>query len=231
MAVVALETCPECERLIANSAEHCPNCGASMGGKGWKKSEIISAVSAIIAAASAFCAFLILGIGVIQYKSSENWKERELVATQIKEFHADKINAAVMIMADYDPACIELFPHKKEVEDRYVEVDFETIIRSFEKEKDFSEIEFEVRKYFEHFLQSLSRFDYYVLFGTIKPGDLCEFGYVVGIMKGNDNIRKMKLKNGGLDIAPFAKAVDDYLNRWEYWAVKDFLKRISDACG
>ena len=40
----------------------------------------------------------------------------------------------------------------------------------------------------------------------------------------------MKLKNTGDDIAPFAKAVHDYLTRWEYIDITEFERKIQKAC-
>jgi hypothetical protein len=59
------------------------------------------------------CLFL---FGILQYRSSENWKRSEFVAAQIKEFNSHKINHAVLLMMDYDPAHVELFPEKTNVE-------------------------------------------------------------------------------------------------------------------
>jgi hypothetical protein len=73
--------------------------------RGWEKSDVI-------AAASAVCAIAVFAFGIWQYRSSENWKRSEFVAAQIKEFNSDKINHAVLLMMDYDPARVELFPEK-----------------------------------------------------------------------------------------------------------------------
>jgi hypothetical protein len=72
---------------------------------GWEKSDII-------AAASAACAIAVFAFGIWQYRSSENWKRSEFVAAQINEFNSDKINNAVLLMMDCDPAHVELFPEK-----------------------------------------------------------------------------------------------------------------------
>ena len=197
--------------------------------RGWKKSDIISAVSALIAAVSAGGALLVFGLGVSQYRSSENWKRSEFVAAQIKEFNADKINQAVLLMMDYDPAPVELFPHKVNVKDRYVDVRFAMLVKAVGHEKDLSDAEFQVRIFFEHFLTSLSRFNYFLASGAIEPRELCaDFAYPVEPMTGT--AREMKLKNTGDDIAPFSKAVHDYLARWEYTDITEFEQKIQKAC-
>jgi hypothetical protein len=197
--------------------------------RGWTKSEIIAAVSALIAAVSAAGAILVFGLGVSQYRSSENWKRSEFVAEQIKEFNADKTNRAVLLMMDYDPARVELFPQKADVKDRYVEVNFAMLVKAIAHEKDLSDGEFQIRIFFEHFPTSLSRFNYFLTSGAIEPHELCaDFAYPVELMTGT--AREIKLKNTGEDIAPFSKAVHDYLTRWEYTDIKEFEQKIQKAC-
>jgi hypothetical protein len=196
---------------------------------GWTKSEKIAAFSAAIAAVSAAGAILVFGLGVSQYRASENWKRSEFVAAQIKEFNADKINRSVLLMMDYDPARVELFPEKTKVGDRYVDVEFRTLINAINKEKGTSEVEFQIRIYFEHLLTALSRFNYFLDSGAIEPKELCaDFSYPVELMTGT--AREMKLQNTGVDIAPFSKAVHDYLARWQYSDITNFLGRIQKAC-
>jgi hypothetical protein len=98
----------------------------------WEKSDVI-------AAASAACAIAVFAFGIWQYRSSENWKRSEFVAAQIKEFNSDKINHAVLLMMDYEPAHVELFPDKPNLADRYVDVNFDTLIKAIREEKGFTE--------------------------------------------------------------------------------------------
>jgi hypothetical protein len=188
----------------------------------WEKSDVI-------AAASAACAIAVFALGIWQYRSSENWKRSEFVAAQIKEFNSDKINHAVLLMMDYEPAHVELFPDKPNLADRYVDVNFDTLIKAIREEKGFTEAQFQVRIYFEHFLTSLARFEYFLESGAIEPQELCaDFGYPVELMTGT--AREMELKNTDVDIAPFLKAVQDYLTRWEFADIVDFQKKIQKAC-
>ena len=101
---MALVKCEHCGEQIAGNAEHCPKCGGIYTRKGWKRSDIISAIQATISGISAIIALGVLTYYFSQYRTTENWKKREFVATQIKEFHSDKINEAVLLMLDYDPA-------------------------------------------------------------------------------------------------------------------------------
>jgi len=188
----------------------------------WDHSNTISAVSAA-------CAILVFGFGIYQYGSSENWKRSEFVAAQIKEYNADRINQSVLLMMDYDPAHVELFPEKTNSTERYVDVQFEVLISAITKENKFTPVEMQIRQYFEHFLTSLSRFNYFITSGAIEPKELCaDFGYPIELLTGT--ARDMKLKNVGVDIAPFSKAVDEYLTRWDYKYVRDFMTNIQTAC-
>jgi hypothetical protein len=189
----------------------------------WQKSDVIAAVSAV-------CALAVFLFGILQYRSSENWKRAEFVAAQIKEFNSDKINHAVLVMMDYDPAHVELFPEKANAKDRYVDVKFGMLVKAIDQEQEFSEAEFQIKIYFEHFLTSLSRFNYFLDAGAIEPQELCaDFAYPVELMTGI--AREMKLKNTSVDIEPFSKAVSKYIARWEYTEIAEFEKRIQKACG
>jgi hypothetical protein len=190
--------------------------------RNWAKSDVIAALSAA-------CAIAVFLFGILQYRSSENWKRSEFVAAQIKDFNSDKINHAVLLMMDYDPARVELFPEKANLKDQYVDVKFAMLVKAIGQEKEFSDAEFQIRIFFEHFLTSLSRFNYFLASGAIEPQELCaDFAYPVELMTGT--AREMKLKNTGDDIAPFSKAVRDYLTRWEYTDIKEFEQRIQKAC-
>jgi hypothetical protein len=188
----------------------------------WAKSDVIATLSAA-------CAIAVFLFGILQYRSSENWKRSEFVAAQIKEFNSDKINNAVLLMMDYGPAHVELFPEKVNPKDRYVDVKFSMLVKAVGQEKEFSDAEFQVRIFFEHFLKSLSRFNYFLTSGAIEPQELCaDFAYPVELMTGT--AREMKLKNTGDDIAPFSKAVHDYLTRWQYTDINEFQEKIQKAC-
>jgi len=87
----------------------------------------------------------------------------------------------------------------------------------------------QVRVYFEHFLSSLSRFNNFLTSGAIEAKELCaDFSYPVELLTGT--AREMKLKNSGIDIAPFSKAVAAYIEHWNYTYVSDFMGKIQKAC-
>jgi hypothetical protein len=188
----------------------------------WQKSDVVGAMSAV-------CTVAVFMFGIWQYQGSENWKRSEFVAAQIKDFNSDKINQSVLLMMDYDPARVELFPDREKAEDRYVNIDFATLVRSIDKEVGVGDKEYQVRLYFEHFLTSMSRFNYFLASGAIEPKELCaDFGYPVDLMTGA--ARDMKLRNTGVDIAPFSNAVSGYLKRWQNTDIADFMRRIQKAC-
>ena len=152
-----------------------------------------------------------------------------VVANQIKEFNSDNVNKMVLLMMDNDEVIVELFPNKPKAEDRYVDVTLEMVVNATNKEDDFSDVEFQIRQYFEHFLKSLSRFHYFLRSGAIRPRELCaDFDYPVDLMSGD--IRDMKLKNTGIDITPLSQAIGHYLARWEYSDIIHFMQKIHGAC-
>src|SRR5260370_4963130 len=110
---------------------------------GWEKTDLIAGVSA-------GCAIAVFGFGIWQYWSTEKWKKSEFVATQIKEFHSDKINEAVMLMMDYDPVRIELFPDKWL--GKHVDVRFSMLVNAINEENGFTEAEFQMWKSFITYL-------------------------------------------------------------------------------
>jgi hypothetical protein len=184
-----------------------------------------------IAAVSAFGAIIGFFWGIRIYFASERWKRSEFVAAQIKEFHSDKINESVLRMMDYDPARVDLFPHKPN-EARYVDVSLTAFVNAIAKEEYDTDEAFQIRQYFEHFLTSLSRLNYFIDSGAIKPKELCaDFRYIVSLMDETDPMaRKMKKDNTGVDMTSFSNAVNDYLTRWGDKDIKDFIKQIRRSC-
>jgi hypothetical protein len=190
----------------------------------WKNSDVISAVSAAFA-------IPVFVFGIWQYRSAENWKRSEFVAAQIKEFNADKIHQAVLLMLDYDRGIVELFPERPNPSERFVEVPIGTLTNAIAKNKDFQGAEFQIKQYFEHFLVSLGRLNNYLTSGAIEPTELCaDMGYYVKLMNGDARVREKKLEISGTDIAPLAKAVRGHFDGWDYDYAKQFFERILKAC-
>jgi hypothetical protein len=93
---------------------------------------------------------------------------------------------------------VELFPEKPTVRERYIDVDFRTLINAINTEKYTIASEFQIRIYWEHLLTSLSRLNYFLDSGAIEPHELCaDFAYPVELMTGT--AREMKLKNTGIE--------------------------------
>ena len=189
----------------------------------WKIADRISAMSTI-------CAVLVFLFGIYEYKSSENWKRSEFVAEQIKEFNSDKINQSVLLLMDYDPVRMDLFPDKPNLKNRYVDVGLETLVTAISKDNNFSSVELQIREYFEHLMIWLRRFDYFIVSGAIEPKELCaDFGYPIDLMNGS--ARDLNYKNTGIDIATFSKGVQEYLTRWQETEILHFMQKIHKACG
>lgn len=111
---MGLTICADCGTAISNSAAASPGCGAQVK-KRWHTSDKIAVVAVVI---SVLTLTLGVGGGWVAYKqfsvanatlqTQDNWKRRESVLAQIKEFYADAIDDNVLTMLDYDPARVEL---------------------------------------------------------------------------------------------------------------------------
>jgi hypothetical protein len=178
----------------------------------------------LIAAISALVALFILVLGYRQYKSTERWKRAEFVSAQIKEFNADKINRAILLMMDYHPASVDLHPDKK-LEERSVEVELDMLVKAIRDEDDLSDDEFQIEIFFEHFLRSLQRLNFLITAKAIDPKELqADFYYPIGLMWGYS--WEIKHKHTEIDMRPFSNAVKEYLVRWRYPGVEQFCERI-----
>jgi len=183
----------------------------------WRVSDKISALSATVAA-------LALCFGVWQYWSSENWKRSEFVSKQIGEFNTDRANQIIIQIIEYDDAIVELAPGKPRTK-----VTGEMFLKAIEEKGEPSDAEAEIQQYFVHFLKSLARLNYFLETGAIRPKELCaDFDFSVALMTGD--ARDMVLKNSKIDIASFAKAVGDYLDRWKHREAKQFMETVRKAC-
>lgn len=217
--------CDQCGEIVAINGKRCPNCGEALEAKGWKRAEKISVASLIVAGMAAAIALGVLSASLWQFFSNEKWKQREFIDEQIKEFHKDKINEAVLRMLDYNPALVELSPGNQE------DVYFRTLISAVSRDTfDDKEQEFRVKQLFEHFISSLSKF-YFFTENIVDSNILClEFGYPIGILNGNEDIRREKLRYSDIDIKPLADAVHNYLQRWNDTYMPSFMEKIERSC-
>ncbi|HWX26608.1 MAG TPA: hypothetical protein VNZ53_04110 [Steroidobacteraceae bacterium] len=183
----------------------------------WRAADIISAGSAVIAA-------LALCFGVWQYWQSENWKRSEFVSKQIADFYADRANQIIVQIIEYDDAMVELIPGKPRVK-----VTGEMFQKSIEEKGEPTDAEAEIQQDFLHYLKSLARLNYFLKTDAIRPNELCaDFGFSVAVMTGDAG--EMVKKNSNIDIASFAKAVGEYLDRWHHPEAKQFLTIIKKTC-
>jgi hypothetical protein len=184
---------------------------------GWRVSDIISALSAIIAA-------LALCFGVWQYRSSENWKRSEFVSKQISDFYGDRANQTLLQIIEYDDAMVELLPGKPRVK-----VTGEMFLKAIEEKGEPNEVESEIQQSFVHFLKSLARFNYFLETGAIRPEELCaDFSFSVAVLTGE--AQSVVMENSKIDIESFAKAVRDYLDRWRHREAKQFIETVGKTC-
>jgi hypothetical protein len=128
-------------------------------------------------------------------------------------------------MMDYDPARVELHPDVQHPENRFVEVNLEMLVKAIRDEEGLTEDEFQIKIYFEHFLQSLQRLNYFISANAIHPKELqADFYYPIGLMSGDD--WEVKYNLTGTDMRPFSEAVKSFLARWGYDWVQEFMVRI-----
>lgn len=219
-----LVQCNQCGEVVAINGKRCPNCGNDLEAKGWKRAEKISAASPIVAGLAAVIALGVLSASLGQFFSNEKWKQKEFIDLKIKDFHKDRINEDVLRMLDHNPASVELSGKKEDVY-------YNTLISAVSKDIfDHDEQELKVKQLFEHFISSLSEFQFFTE-NIIDPGILClEFGYPIGILNGDEEIRKEKLRNSNIDIKPLADAVRDYLQRWNNTDVPAFMEKVEHSC-
>lgn len=217
--------CADCKAPISPSATTCPNCGAALAKAGkWKASDWISLATLILAVTGAVVAYR-------EFVVADNWKRREFVSAQIKEFYADKINGNVLTMLDYNPATVELYPDKANPSDRTREVRFVDFVAVIADEHDLVGDKLLLRQQFEHFLQALARFDYLAKYDAVRPAELCaDLGYPVSLLAGDPDTRTRKLKNSGIDIDPLAKAMRSYINAWAARNIERFIMTMGRAC-
>jgi hypothetical protein len=210
--------------MVSERADICPNCGVSMRAKhSWPKEKTIYLLLTVLA-------LVAFGFGVLQYAISENWKRSDFVAKKIEDFYADSINRSVLIMLDYEGRSIELFPERADAKDKYVKVDIQMVQNALREEaEDFqwSAEEFRVREYFDHYLRSLSRLNYYIETEAIKAHELCaDFGYWVNVMVGE----KWVIDRKGPHFSNFPLQLKSYLDYWNNDYVKSFITSVSKTC-
>jgi hypothetical protein len=224
--------CPDCAMRISGGASICPHCGAAIK-KGWKTSDKVAVGGAVVAALT-----LILGsIGAIvafeEFKVQDGWKRREFVVAQIKDFYADRINTNVLLLLDYNPAMIELYPNSPSSANRTKQVQFKEFVEMIKNDRPADDTLL-LREQFEHFLKSLSRLNYLVSYNAIDPKELCsDLEYPLSLLGGDPDVIQMKKKNSDddFDVTELSQAIDGYVTRWKDHSTREFVVKMGKACG
>ncbi len=75
-------------------------------------------------------AIIIFIVGYKRYKKGQDWTKVEFLVEKVRLFHTDKKVQNAMSMLDWEERNVELFPDKKEREDRYVFIDRKVVTRA-----------------------------------------------------------------------------------------------------
>jgi hypothetical protein len=226
---MAVVPCPDCGETISSAAGTCPHCGAEVK-HGWKKSEKIAAAAASISLFTLVLGVLGAWIAYGEFQVQDNWKRREFVVAQIKEFYGDLVNRNVLLMLDYNPATIELYPAKSNPSERVKDVPFAQFVKTISSEDNRGD-DLLIRIQFEHFLQALRRFNYLVSYKAIAADELCaDLEYPLSNLAGDPATHDRKLRNGRIDITPLAEGVAHYVNVWDDEPIRQFILTMGKAC-
>lgn len=231
---MSIVPCSDCGELISSSAAMCPKCGANLGATQtkWKSSEWISMIGTVISFSTLVLGAVGAYVAYHEFILSDNWKRREFVSAQIKDFYSDKVNGNVLALLDYNPATVELYPNKEKAADRVKSVYFKDLVSAIRDEDNLVGDRLLIRQQFEHFLQSLARFDYLSRYDAVRLDELCsDLEYPVSLLAGDPHAQEMKQKNSGIDILPLATAMRDYIARWNNVGIRRFMTSLSRACG
>jgi hypothetical protein len=226
---MAMVPCPDCGETISSAAGTCPRCGAEVK-YGWKKSDRIAVVGASISLLTLVLGVLGAWLAYSEFQVQDNWKRREFVVAQIKEFYSDPVNRNVLMMMDYNPATIELYPAKSNPSDRMRDVPFAQFVKTISSEDNRGD-DLLIRVQFEHFLKALRRFNYLVRYKAIAAAELCaDFDYPLSLLAGDPTTHDKKLRNSHIDITPLAEGVAHYVNAWEDEPFRQFIVTMGKAC-
>jgi hypothetical protein len=230
-----MKPCPDCSAHVASTASICPNCGADLNssqGK-WKTADKIAIGSLCVSAITLVLTILGAIIAYTEFKAQDDWKRREFVYEQIKEFYADKINDNVLTMLDYNLAEVNLYPNASDPSKRIVLVKFTDFVTAISADGDkLSGESMALKEQFEHFLKSISRFSTLQLYGVVPAAELCgEFQYPLSLLAGDPRLVMVKKQSSKMEIEPLARAVAEYFQTWDIKDVPRFIKEMGRACG
>lgn len=134
--------------------------------------QVIELILKIIGGLTAIVLFI---VGFKRYKKQQNWKRKEFVAKEIKEFYENKIVRNAMLMLDWDTRKIELYPENPEYDHKFVligrkELERALIPHGILKGK-YTPDEAVIRDTFDYFLEQLTRFEHFIESDLVSAED------------------------------------------------------------
>lgn len=111
-------------------------------------------------------AIVLFVIGLRRYKKQQNWKKKEFVAKEIKEFYENKIVRNAMLMLDWDTRKIELYPENPEYDKKFALIGRKELERALiphgKLKAKYTPDEVVIRDTFDYFLEQLTRFEHFI---------------------------------------------------------------------
>jgi hypothetical protein len=133
-------------------------------------------------------ALVVFVVGLWQYAKAQKWKRREFIATQIKEFEADKDIQFVMTILDWTDRTL-YFPSASGGENVEVKVDDQLLCSALlphEASAGYYPNEVMIRDRIDRYLEMLVRLDNFVEAHLINVAELRPYlGYWIQLISGN----------------------------------------------
>jgi hypothetical protein len=158
-------------------------------------------------------------VGLMQYRTAQQWKRKELAASEFEKFASRPQVQLVLTVLDWKDREVELFPKAEEHQQRFRVVsdnDLAGALRPHQLDSGrFDYIEVAIRDAFDGFLTDIERFDAFLEAGLLHPEDLQPyFHYWVDQM--TCNLRE-----------PLHNAFWTFVRAYKYTAVITFVERLS----
>ena len=127
-----------------------------------------------------------LAFGILQYRTAQLWRKKELIAEETKEFFADPMVKTAMRLMDWRAFKIDLPRPDLPEEERRVAVTSKVLADALRiygssgpqqgeaaiGEDRFRPVEVHIRDVFDRFLDGLERFDHFVESGLVSASDI-----------------------------------------------------------
>lgn len=117
-------------------------------------------------------------VGLIQYRTAQQWKRAEWVAQEMKALFAEPLVQAALLMIDWQNRKVPLHPDEGEASKRDVYVTDDSVAAALaphSRQRPFSALECEIRGAFDRLLDGLERLNSYVTTGLVTDGDLTPY--------------------------------------------------------